>query len=115
METKDIKKGIHLFLKQKKSFVYPVLKYKHPVQRSFTITNTGKVKYFFPKYEFYRTQDLKQSYHDAGQFYISNPANWIKKNKIHTDSTCFEISNFNAVDIDDEDDWKMAEFIYKYK
>ncbi len=31
------------------------------------------------------------------------------------DSTCFEVNNFNAVDIDDEDDWKMAEFIYKYK
>ena len=115
METKDIKKGIHLFLKQKKSFVYPVLKYKHPVQRSFTITNTGKVKYFLPKFEHYKTQDLKQTYHDAGQFYISNPTNWIKKKKMHSDSTCFEINNFNAVDIDDEDDWKMAEFIYKYK
>ena len=34
---------------------------------------------------------------------------------MHTDATSFEISNLNAIDIDDLEDWKMAELIYKQK
>ena len=113
LQISDIKKGIRLFFKKKSSFVYPVLKYKHPIQRSFTMSKLGKIKYFFPKYETYRTQDLKIHFHDAGQFYISSPHNWKNKKKLHIDSICFETKNFNAIDIDDLDDWKMAELIFK--
>ncbi len=111
----DLRKGIKLFIKQNKSFVYPCLKYKHPIQRSFQLTAKNSIKYLFPKFEKIRTQDLKDFYHDAGQFYISNKFNWKNKNNIHTNATSFVISNFNAIDIDDLDDWKLAELIFKNK
>jgi len=115
LEIKDLNKGIQVFHKQKKSFVYPCLKYKHPIQRSFTLNKNKTIKYLFPEFENKRTQDVKSFYHDAGQFYISNIYNWKKNKTIHTDATSFEINNFNAIDIDDLDDWKLAELIYKNK
>ena len=115
MDVNDIKKGIKLYLNQRKSFVYPVLKYKHPIQRSFLLSSKGKINYHFPKYEKYRTQDLKKSYHDAGQFYVSNFNNWINKKSLHIDATGFEIDSKNAIDIDDLDDWNLAENLYKLK
>ena len=115
LDVNDLKKGIKIFLRQKKSFVYPILKYKHPVQRSFYITKKGGISYHFPKFEKFRTQDLKSSYHDAGQFYISNFNNWINRSSLHIDATGFEISFKNAIDIDDPDDWTLAEYLYKIK
>ena len=115
INVKDIEKGINIFYKQKKSFVYPCLRYKHPIQRSFSLNKNKSIRYLFPNFEYKRTQDLKYFYHDAGQFYISNVKNWKNKNKMHTDATSFEISNLNAIDIDDLEDWKMAELIYKQK
>ena len=115
MNVNDIKKGIKIYLSQKKSFVYPILKYKHPIQRSFFISKKGSIKYHFPKFEKFRTQDLKSSYHDAGQFYISNFNNWINSSSLHIDATGFEINFKNAIDIDDLDDWSLAEYLYKFK
>ncbi len=115
INIKDIEKGIKIFHKQKKGFVYPCLRYKHPIQRSFSLNKNKSIKYLFPKFENKRTQEFKYFYHDAGQFYISSFENWKNKNKMHTDATSFEISNLNAIDIDDLEDWKMAELIFKQK
>ena len=35
--------------------------------------------------------------------------NWINKKSLHIDATGFEINSKNAIDIDDLDDWKLAE------
>ena len=115
LDIKDLKKGIRIFHEQRKSFVYPCLRYKHPILRSFSLNKNKTIQYLFPKFENKRTQDIKTYYHDAGQFYISNIHNWKNKKKIHTDATSFEINNFNAIDIDDLEDWKLAEIIFKNK
>ena len=115
LEKEDLFRGLKLFKKNNSSFVYPVLRYKHPIQRSFSINKANKIKYLLPKYELYRTQDLKPFFHDAGQFYISSPKIWKSKKKLHTDCACFEINYLNGIDIDDLNDWKVSEIIYKFK
>ena len=113
LNTKDIKKGIDLFYKQKKNFVYPVLRYKHPIQRSFSMNKNGSIKFNFPHLFENRTQDLKSSYHDAGQFYISTLNNWSVEKNMHKNATCFEVESRNAIDIDDQEDWFLAERLFK--
>ena len=114
LEIKDLKKGLQLSKKNHSSFVYPVLKYKHPIQRSFKLIHNTP-KYIYPKFHSYNTQNLDNYFHDAGQFYISSINNWLSNKSLHLNSKCFEIDLFNGVDIDDLDDWKLTELIYKYK
>ncbi len=88
--------------------VRPVVKFDYPIQRAVKLVN-GKVSFFYP--EFYRTrsQDLEPAYHDVGMFYF------IRGNcELSGDNKgAFEINVKFAQDIDDEDDWKMAEMKYK--
>ena len=69
---------------------------------------------FYPKYLNYRSQDLEQSYHDVGQFYWGTADAWSKKkNIISTNSIPILISRESAVDIDTQEDWKIAEKVFK--
>jgi N-acylneuraminate cytidylyltransferase len=68
----------------------------------------------FPSKYNSRTQDLKKTYHDAGQFYWGRPEAWLKLKPIFNQlSTIINISRWRAQDIDTLEDWKQAEIIYK--
>jgi CMP-N-acetylneuraminic acid synthetase len=60
-----------------------------------------------------RTQDLIKSYHDAGQFYWASINTWLSKKQILPNSIGFPISKWRSVDIDNIDDWKKAELLFK--
>lgn len=94
--------------------VISVKKYEHPIERAFKIDwNTGYLYMEHSEYELTRTQDLFPSYHDAGQFYWLNTDSFIKQKKIFMKkSVGYEI---DSVDIDTEEDWKLAELKYKLK
>ena len=55
------------------SVLLSVNKYSHPIQRSFTISD-GKTNLLFKNQVDKRTQDIIDSYHDAGQFYFAKKA-----------------------------------------
>ena len=62
-------------------------------------------KKFFSK----RTQDLKDFYYDAAQFYIGWKDSWIKKKVIFDGPNKFiELDENLFQDIDNYDDWKSA-------
>jgi N-acylneuraminate cytidylyltransferase len=93
--------------------VVSVVKYNHPIERAFGINTDGQLTMMWPKYEFSRTQDLLPSYHDAGQFYWLNVESFIKQQKIFMDKSAgYQI---DAIDIDNEGDWQLAELKYKLK
>ena len=58
-----------------------------------------------------RTQDLKNAFHDAGQFYMAKQDVWINKKVIFEDSIPFFLKRWQSVDIDTFEDWDMAEII----
>ena len=60
-----------------------------------------------------RTQDLKKTYHDAGQFYFANKKTWISNKKMHSYSKGIMLPSWRVVDIDNSDDWVRAEKILK--
>jgi pseudaminic acid cytidylyltransferase len=95
-------------------FVYPVVKYSHPIQRAMNKSVEGKMKFIMPKHELTRTQDLEATYHDAGQFYFGRAAAWIAEKRMHTDGIGIEIPSWRVVDIDTEDDWVRAEKLSHY-
>lgn len=91
--------------------VYPVQPFGFPVQRAVGLNNDGKVHWLQPSYQASRSQDLEKAYHDAGQFYFFNTASLQStKQLINANTGALVISEMQAHDIDNEDDWQIAEF-----
>ena len=67
-----------------------------------------------PKSYNVNSQNLKEFYHDVGQFCWGTPKAWIKKKKVFSKNTkVLKIPNYRAIDIDNHDDLKLAKLIYK--
>lgn len=93
--------------------VVPVTAFSYPVWRAFKITEAQKLQYEWPEYEQARSQDLRQLYHDAGQWY------WIKVEKLESSLITSNtghilLDGIEVQDIDSLSDWKVAEWKYEY-
>ena len=92
---------------------FPVIQFSFPPQRGMVIEN-GIAKYKYPEYQFTRSQDLEGMYHDSGQFYYFDVKKFENTGKMLGDAIKpIVISEMEAQDIDNEDDWKIAELKYK--
>ena len=95
--------------------VFPVAKYGHPIQRALQLNKDCKIQMIQPENMQVRTQDLKPSYHDLGQFYFVKTEGVINNKQLWNDNTGFiELKEIESHDIDTIEDWEMAEFKYKY-
>lgn len=96
--------------------VFPVVKFGFPIQRALKKEDDGNLSFFQPEYELMRSQDLEQSYHDAGQFYWFKVEKILSEKKILTQNTGGVImSEMEVQDIDNEIDWKLAELKYQMR
>jgi pseudaminic acid cytidylyltransferase len=95
--------------------VYPVQKFSFPPQRS-VVFEGQKLRWQNPENALVRSQDLTPMYHDAGQFYFFKTENLLQNRTILTENTSgIVISEMAAHDIDNEEDWAVAEFKYQLK
>lgn len=57
---------------------------------------------------------MEKWYHDAGQFYVYNTNKYLSLNGIITEDIMpIILSEMEVQDIDNEDDWKIAELKYR--
>jgi pseudaminic acid cytidylyltransferase len=112
IKLEDLNKGyLKLIDNIEIDVVYPITSFSYPILRSLIITDQGNVKMKWPEYANTRSQDLIPVYHDSGQWYwytnkslLKNEYNVIKP--IILNETCVQ-------DIDNENDWVIAELKYK--
>lgn len=109
-----LREGLQLLNSGEVASVFPVLAYSFPIQRSLSVTEDAFACLNWPEYVNTRSQDLPQAYHDAGQWY------WLRPEKIGDrlfadHSKVLVLSEMEAQDIDNEDDWKMAEIKYSIR
>lgn len=91
--------------------VTPVVRFSFPPQRAFVIQG-GFLQYQFPECEKVRSQDLEPIYHDCGQFYVMKVAHIL--NDIQSENVLpLIMPELEVQDIDNEEDWKLAEIKYK--
>ncbi len=105
-------------LLQEKSLdcVFPILEYSFPIQRAVRLNSNDLVEMIQPEHLLTRSQDLESSYHDAGQFYFLDADSLVNQKKLLTDKTGYIVlSEFDAQDIDNPSDWKLAELKYQLK
>lgn len=93
--------------------VMPVVQYSFPPQRGVEVED-GCIKIKWPEYYNMRSQDLSPIYHDVGQFYCFKTAQFEETKRV-IGERCKPIivSDLEVQDIDNEEDWKIAEMKYK--
>lgn len=93
--------------------VISVVRFGSPVQRALKIENE-KLKMFWPENMQLRTQDLETAYYDAGQFYCLDTRSFLEQKKLFARNTLpIIVPESEAQDIDNEEDWKIAEIKYQ--
>jgi len=93
--------------------VVAITKYAHPIQRAIAVNN-GLANFKHPEFSQTRTQDLETFFHDTGQFYILDQSIFEKHQSFFTNSTgYFEFPESLVQDIDNEEDWKLAEIKFQ--
>ena len=114
MNSKIILKAYDILHLKKAKSVLPVVKFSFPIQRSFVIKNK-MLRMKWPENTNTRSQDLLDYYHDVGQFYFLEVKSFKKSAKIFSDLTYpIELPSISSQDIDNEEDWEIAEFKYKF-
>ncbi len=113
LNTTDLKKSLNLLKKNNYlKFIFPITKYSHPIQRAFSVNKKNELYLREKDKELKRTQDLKEFYFDAGQFYFGTAKNWLRNKKIHDNAVGHIIPSWRSADIDNIDDWKKAELLF---
>ena len=109
LTQKELIKGYELLKEQSFDTVFPVVKFGNPILRSLKLEE-GKVTMNWPEYIDTRSQDLPDSYHDAGQFYWFQTDELTEQKKLFTsNSGALILKEEQVQDIDTEQDWKLAE------
>ncbi|MEO8762219.1 MAG: pseudaminic acid cytidylyltransferase [Bacteroidia bacterium] len=94
--------------------VIPVTSFSFPILRSCKIEN-NKLLMNWPEHTNTRSQDLPRAYHDSGQFYFIRVDSFMLEKKVFTDNTLgFIVPETEVQDIDNEEDWKIAEIKYSF-
>jgi N-acylneuraminate cytidylyltransferase len=113
--SQKLKEGLSLLLGKNASVVFPILEYSYPIQRCLKLTKENRLSMNWIEFINTRSQDLEKLYHDAGQWYWIKAADFMREKKILMNNTFGLIVNpLEAHDIDNETDWRIAEFKYEY-
>jgi N-acylneuraminate cytidylyltransferase len=95
-------------------FVMPVIAYSCPFERALTIDEQGLVRMRNLKNLDQRTQDCEVLYHDIGQFYFGSAEAWQNPSQFYDRRVkSIQVPKFRAHDIDTDDDWQLAELMYR--
>ena len=91
-------------------------RFSYPVQRGFTIEEDGGPRMLFPDRLDTRSQDLAPVFHDAGQFYLHRlddprPEEALAP-VLTSEALPIVVPAGDALDIDSEEDWRLAEEVF---
>ena len=110
----DLEKGLEALKTGDWQFTFSVTDFEYPIFRSFKAHPDGGVEMFFPEHFETRSQDLPVALHDAAQFYWGKLHAWLNHLKFFDrHSYPVKIPRWRIQDIDTDEDWKRAEFLFK--
>lgn len=112
--AKKLQEAMRLMEREHPVLVMPVVAFSYPPQRCFLAEENGRIAYKYKEYMRARSQDLETWYHDAGQFYIYDTGQYLRLNGAVSENIMpVFVSELQVQDIDNEDDWKIAELKYR--
>ena len=110
----DIMKGQQILEDTGCDYAFSVTSYAFPIQRAISISKNKRVEMLQPQYLSVRSQDLKDAYHDAGQFYWGKAESWLSGKPIFSpEAAPIILPRYRVQDIDTPEDWERAELMLK--
>ena len=114
IEANYIQDGLRKIIENEANFSFSVTTFPFPIQRAIKLNKENKSEMFFPENLNKRSQDLEDSYHDAGQFYWGKSSAWLEGKRMFEDNSIpIIIPRHKVQDIDNEEDWIRAEIMFK--
>ena len=114
IQSKIISKAYQQLKNSNSDCYFSVTSFAFPIQRAIKIVQGDKVDMFYPQHFMDRSQDLEDSYHDAGQFYWGIPQAFLDNEDIFSEKSIPVIlPRYLVQDIDTLEDWHRAELMYK--
>ena len=114
LQVKYLREGLSLLqASPERSFAFSVCGFGFPVQRALGLTASGGLAPLYPQYRETRSQDLPPAFQDAAQFYWGRSEAWLDGEVLFSERSVPVILPRHLVqDIDTEEDWRRAEFLY---
>jgi len=110
----DISRAYASLTEYRKQYAFPVTTFPFPIFRSVTRDEEGNIEMLWPEHFATRSQDLVETYHDAGQFYWGTPDAWLSGTPIFSKAaTTIVLPRHIVQDIDTPEDWERAEYMYR--
>lgn len=112
--VEHIKQALELMDKHNAKEVKMLAQFSFPPQRGMIVDENGYAEYKYKEYANTRSQDLAPIYHDVGQLYVYDAEQFIRCNGSIVDGVVpLFVEEKDVQDIDNEQDWVMAELKYK--
>ena len=113
IQPQYLRQGYQLLVTRQVTSVFSVTTFAFPILRALKINEQGHLEMFWPEYEYSRSQDLPEAYHDAGQFYWLNCQLFLQERRVYTQDALPVILPRHLVqDIDTLEDWARAELMF---
>lgn len=114
IRAEDIAAGLEKLIAVKSDFAFSVTSFPYPIQRALKITAQGYVDMFYPEYRAARSQELEEAYHDAGQFYWGRAEAFTQNLPTFSEHAVpIILPRYRVQDIDTQEDWRMAEIMFR--
>ena len=114
IQSKIISKAYQQLKNSSADYCFSVTSFAFPIQRAIRIVHGDKVEMFNPEHFDTRSQDLEESYHDAGQFYWGKAQAFKAELPLFSEvATPYVLPRYLVQDIDTMEDWIRAEAMYR--
>ncbi|MCY4303325.1 MAG: pseudaminic acid cytidylyltransferase [Aestuariivita sp.] len=114
LASKDLEEGLNRLLESGSTFVIPITTFSYPIDRALSYLPNGKISMRDSEMYKFRSQDLSEAWHDAGQFYWALAQDWKENAQIFGDGAIgLPIPRSRVQDIDTIEDWAHAEAMFK--
>lgn len=110
----DLRRGREVLERSGADYAVSVTAYEYPIQRALRLGADGRLAMFHPEHVTTRSQDLEPAFHDAGQFYWGRADAFLAERPLLSPAAAaVPMPPHRVQDIDTEDDWRRAEWMFR--
>ncbi len=115
VEAEDLRAAHRVYVEHgRKSLVLAVVPFAYPIERALEPDAEGVLRPVFPESWPKRSQDLRQTYHDAGVFSFMPAAHILDPDLVVSQAMLpFPLARYKAIDIDEPEDLEVAATFYR--
>ena len=114
VSAESLRQGLRLLQESRVATVVPVTTFAFPIQRAMEQDERGHLRMLWPEHETTRSNDLPETYHDAGQFYWLDAAAFLKSPRLYGKPMApLVLPRHRVQDLDTLEDWEYAERLFE--